>query len=71
MVVVNGAAYFDNQLFDNPQNFQPERFLDSDGNVAAPEKYTFFGLGMFLSVELLFAPFFALFCILYFSYRTK
>ena len=34
-------------LWDHPESFNPERFLDEEGHVTKPEVFVPFGLGVF------------------------
>ncbi|XP_063239979.1 methyl farnesoate epoxidase [Bacillus rossius redtenbacheri] len=46
MVVTNlNGAHMSSQLWDEPQHFRPERFLDEQGRVTVPDYYTPFGIG--------------------------
>ena len=41
------AIHMDPLLWDHPESFNPERFLDEEGHVTKPEVFVPFGLGVF------------------------
>ncbi|KAL6256516.1 hypothetical protein P5V15_012629 [Pogonomyrmex californicus] len=45
MLIVNYNTILMDETWDNPEDFQPERFLDDDGNIVTPEKYFPFSFG--------------------------
>jgi len=46
MVIANlNAILMDENLFDEPLKFKPERFLDEKGTLSVPEAYLPFGFG--------------------------
>lgn len=49
MLVVNYNRIIMDESWNDAEDFRPERFLDSDGNIITPEKYVPFGMGAFLS----------------------
>ena len=42
------AIHMDPLLWEDPEAFKPERFLDEEGHVTKPEAFLPFGLGGFL-----------------------
>lgn len=45
MLVVNYNRIIMDESWNDAEDFRPERFLDSDGNIITPEKYVPFGMG--------------------------
>lgn len=46
MVIANFAALLnDDGVWDNPEQFQPERFIGCDGKLIVPDEYLPFGYG--------------------------
>lgn len=46
MVIANFAALLnDNGVWDNPDNFFPDRFIGCDGKLIVPDEYLPFGYG--------------------------
>lgn len=39
------SALHDKQIWEDPENFRPERFIDSDGKLVKPDDYIPFGIG--------------------------
>jgi len=45
MLIVNFDGVLMDETWDDPENFRPERFLDSNDNIIIPEKYFPFSTG--------------------------
>lgn len=46
MVIANFAALLnDNNVWENPDQFSPERFIGCDGKLIIPDEYLPFGYG--------------------------
>lgn len=51
MLIVNFNRVLMDESWIDPENFRPERFLDSSGNVVTPEKYFPFSIGIYVSLS--------------------
>lgn len=49
MLIVNFNRVLMDESWSDPEDFRPERFLDSSGNVVTPEKYFPFSIGTYIS----------------------
>jgi len=45
LVAFGYAINNDEEIFDKPREFKPERFLDDEGKFGGGEKFLFFGVG--------------------------
>lgn len=41
------AVHLDSNLWDEPEKFKPERFINAEGKVSKPEFFMPFGVGKF------------------------
>ena len=41
------AIHMDPDLWEDPDEFRPERFMDEEGNMVKPEAFVPFGMGIF------------------------
>lgn len=46
MLVVNFHGVVMDESWDEPENFRPERYLDSNDNIVIPEKFFPFSIGI-------------------------